>query len=398
MTKTTFDTIVIGCGGIGSAALYWLSRRLGSEVLGLEQFEIGHVKGGSQDHSRIIRLVYDSDEYTKLTPATYQAWAAIEAEFGQSIVQKTGGLTMAVKDGPYQHHINNYITSMSKCGIPFDRWNADEVMKHYPQWQFKEEIDALYQAEMGLVDAIKGNAAHIALARQRGATVLDCCPVTAIQPSGDGVEIVTMQGTFSCRQLVVAAGGWTDKLVKSIGLSFHILSTQEQVTYYSTPNVQEFSIGRFPTFMWEGEIPAYGFPIYGEVATKIGLDCTGPVVDPDQRDFKPSEALEHIAENWLKQYCPGFLGPILYTKTCQYDLPRDRNFILDKLPEYPQISVFVGAGHAYKFASLAGLILSELALDGKTNHDIAAFSVTRPAVSDPDFPISYQHTSDFGAK
>jgi sarcosine oxidase len=396
--RTTFDTIVIGCGGIGSAAVYWLSRRLGNDVLGIEQFEIGHVRGGSQDHSRIIRLVYDSDDYTRLTPYTYQAWATVEDESGQRIVNKTGGLTMSIKDGPYQHHINNYAQSMSNCDIPFERYGAQEVMHRYPQWQFDEDVDCIYQSEMGLVDAIKGNASHITLARKRGATVIDRCPVLAINPIGSGAEVVTARGTFSCRHLVVAAGGWTDKLFKSIGLNFRIISTQEQVTYYATPNIREFSMDRFPTFMWEGEIPAYGFPVYGEVATKIGLDCTGPVVDPDKRDFLPSEALEHIAESWLKRYCPGFLGPILYTKTCQYDLPRDRNFILDILPQYPQISIFVGAGHAYKFASLAGLILTELALDGKTNYDISTFSVTRPAVSDPDYPISFQHTSDWGAK
>ncbi len=395
--KTNYDYIVIGCGGIGSAAAYWLARRAGQEVLGLEQFEIGHTKGGSQDHSRIIRLTYDSDEYTRLTPHSYTAWGTVEDESGQKIVHKTGGLTMATKDGPHQHHIDNYANSMTNCAIPFERLNADEVMKRYPQWTFDEEVDALYQADMGLADAIKGNGSHLALARHRGATIVDRCPVTAIRPVNDVVEVATARGTFSCQRLIIAAGGWTDKLLKSVGLNYRIIVTQEQVTYYATPNVREFSIGRFPTFIWEGEIPAYGFPVYGEVATKLGIDCAGPVVDADKRDYVPSEALEYISESWLKKYCPGFLGPILVTKTCQYDMPRDRNFILDVMPEYPQISVFVGAGHAYKFASLFGKILSELAIDGQTPHDISAFSVARPAVADPNYQTSFQHQSDWGA-
>lgn len=395
--KTSYDTIVLGCGGVGSAALYWLSRRLSREVLGLEQFEIGHSKGGSQDHSRIIRLTYDTDEYTRLTPHSYLAWAAVEDESAVKIVHKTGGLTMAIKDGSHQHHIHNYARSMTNCGIPFERLDAAKVMKRYPQWQFDQDVDALYQADMGLADAAKGNAAHLALARQRGAMIIDHCPATAIRPVRDGVEIETTKGTFSCRRLIITAGGWTDKILKSVGLCYRIIITQEQVTYYATPNLKEFSIGRFPAFIWEGEIAPYGFPVYGEAATKLGIDCAGPVVDPDRRDYMPSEALEHISESWLKKYCPGFLGPILYTKTCQYDMPRDRNFIVDVIPEYPQISVFVGAGHAYKFASLFGKIMSELALDGETAYDISAFSVARPAITDPNYKVSFQHTSDWGA-
>lgn len=46
--KTNYEYIVLGCGGIGSGAAYWLARRAGSEVLGLEQFTLGHDHGGSQ--------------------------------------------------------------------------------------------------------------------------------------------------------------------------------------------------------------------------------------------------------------------------------------------------------------------------------------------------------------
>ncbi|UCD80857.1 MAG: FAD-dependent oxidoreductase [Desulfobacterales bacterium] len=100
--KTEYKYIVLGCGGIGSAATYWLARRAGAEVLGLEQFELGHVHGGSQDHSRIIRLTYHYENYTRLTPHTYTAWAALEAESAVQVVTKTGGIELALKDSPYQ--------------------------------------------------------------------------------------------------------------------------------------------------------------------------------------------------------------------------------------------------------------------------------------------------------
>ncbi|KAK3602044.1 hypothetical protein CHS0354_021138 [Potamilus streckersoni] len=72
-SRKFFDYIVVGCGGIGSAALYWLSKRAQNGVLGIEQFSLGHANGGSQDHSRIIRMAYHDDAYTRLTPDAYKA-------------------------------------------------------------------------------------------------------------------------------------------------------------------------------------------------------------------------------------------------------------------------------------------------------------------------------------
>ncbi len=389
MTRTHYEYIVLGCGGIGCATAFWLSRRAGAEVLGLEQFELGHSRGGSQDFSRIIRLTYHADEYTRLTPHTYMAWAVIEDESALKIVHKTGGLTMALKeDRRHQPLIEDYARSMAGLGIPFDRLNAGEVMHRFPQWRLDEEVDAIYQPDMGLVDAIKGNAAHLAIARYRGATFIENCPATEIRPFEDGVEVETPRGRFTCRRLIVTAGGWTDKLLAKINLTLRIRVTEEQVTYYATPNLKDFAIGRFPVFIWEGDEPVYGFPVYGEAATKVGLDASGPEVDPDRRAFRPDPLRERRAETWLKKYIPGFLGPILYTKTCQYAMPRDRGFVVDRLPGYPQISVFVGAGHGYKFAALFGKILSELAIDGQTHYPIQAFAVDRPAITDPNFPPS----------
>jgi sarcosine oxidase len=88
---------------------------------------------------------------------------------------------------------------------------------------------------------------------------------------------------------------------------------------------------------------------------------------------------------FLKRYIPDSLGPELYTKTCMYDMPPDREFVLGALPDVSQISVFNGAGHGFKFASLAGKILGDLALYGKTQYPIESFRVDRPALTDPAY-------------
>ncbi len=387
--KTDFEYIVLGCGGIGSAAAYWLSQRAGPEVLGLEQFNLGHDRGGSQDHSRIIRLSYHAPQYTALTPITYTAWGEVEAEAGLQLVFKTGGLDLEPIGPGGTPEIDIYAESMRRNGIPFEALSADEVMWRFPQFRLTGNERALFQADSGLVDARRANATHIALARGRGATIRDQAPVRRISPGDGSVQVETDEQTFSARRLVVTAGAWTNHLLRSVGLEYPLTVTQEQVNYFATPNLAEFAPGRFPIWIWHGREAFYGFPVYGEVATKAGQDVGGKVVTADTRSFEPNPLAFQRVYRFLEQYIPGSLGPLLYTKTCLYTMPPDRDFIIGVLPPYPQISVAVGAGHAFKFACLIGRILSDLAIDGKTSYPIDAFRPDRQALTDPAFPKSF---------
>ena len=383
--KTDYEYIVLGCGGIGSATAYWLARRKSKDILGIEQFEHGHHHGGSQDHSRIIRLTYYYPQYIRLAPASYAAWHTLEEESGVQMVFKTGSIQFSPVDHPYRYEIDKYTSAMDETGVPYDRVDADEIAKRFPQFRLKYEVDGIYQADTGLVDASRGNATHVAMARYRGATMLDNCEATRIRPTNTGVTIETKQGNFSCRKLIVTAGAWTDRLLASVNINLSLTVTQEQVTYYATPNLPDFAIGKFPIFISHADESIYGFPIYGEVATKVGIDASGPAVTTDTRTYQPDAEREHRQEAWLKENIPGFLGPKLYTKTCLYTMPKDRHFVIDTLPEHPQIIVCVGAGHAYKFSGILGKILSELAIDGHTDYPIEPFALQRDAITDPNF-------------
>jgi sarcosine oxidase len=388
--RTTYEFIVVGCGGIGSAAAYWLSRQPAGDVLALEQFALGHDRGGSEDHSRIIRLSYHGPEYTALTPHTYEAWSEVEEESGTRLVFKTSGLDLEhVEDEP--RYINQYAGAMRAAGIPHEELSAREVMERFPQFRLDDAVQALYQKDAGLVDAGKANATHVALARARGATILENTPARSVRVAGDGVEVETAEGTFGGRRLIVAAGAWTNKVLRHVGVELPITCTQEQVTYFQPQDLGGFSAERFPVWIWHGgpESTFYGVPIYGAPATKAGQDVGGEVVTVDTRTFEPSKRVLENLQTFLELHLPGSLGPELYTKTCLYDMPPDREFVLGALPNVPQISVFVGAGHGFKFASLAGKILSELALYGKTQYPIEAFRVDRPALTDPTYEPAF---------
>ena len=182
---------------------------------------------------------------------------------------------------------------------------------------------------------------------------------------------------------------WTNEVLRETGVRIPLTITQEQVTYYATPNVWEFSPERFPVFMWHGAENFYGFPVYGEVATKLGQHMGGHEVTAGTRTFDPDPTRIQRYRDFLERYIPGFLGPELYTRTCPYTLPPDQHFVLDTLPEHPQISVVVGAGHAFKFASLIGRILSGLAMDGSSAYPIEPFRLTRPAITDRAFEKTF---------
>ncbi len=390
--KTAFDTIVLGCGGIGSGALYWLSRRLGNDVLGIEQFPLFHHNGGSQDKSRIIRLYYHRAEYARLTPHTYEAWSTVSEESGIPVVTETGGVVAADEDSSTVETVRRYAHSLTDAKINFDWLTADELRYRFPQFTPKGEIVAFYHKRSGIADPSRGNACHIALARGYGAAVVDANPVRRLIPDTDGVTVETEQGVYSCRHLVVAAGAWSNHILAHVGVELPLRVSQEQVTYYATPNLKEFAIGNFPVWQWKTETRGiYGFPVYGEVATKAAVDESGETVTPETRTFEPDPEREAELETFLSQHIPGFLGPKLYSKTCLYTVPPDRDFVLGCLSGHPNISVAIGAGHGYKFASLLGKILSELAIDGETPHDIKLFSPNRTALVDPAYVRDYRY-------
>jgi sarcosine oxidase len=382
--KRDYETIVLGLGGIGSAALYWLARRIGSDVLGLEQFSLGHHLGASQDHSRIIRLAYDNPAYTALTPHTFIHWREVEAESGVQLVHRTGSLVFG-PGGRTEAEIDLYTAAMSLAGLPFERLSPGEAMRRFPQFRLQDGDQALYSANDGFVDPGKANAVHINLACARGAAILEKTAVQRLHPLADGVELETERGTFSARRLVIAASAWTNQVLAGVGRKLPLTVTEEQVTYFSTPHLRQFSPERFPVWIWHGEDCFYGFPAYGEAATKAGQDVGGDVVTTETRKMEPNPRPLERLTRFLEERIPAFVGPVLYTKPCLYTMPPDRNFILDSLPEYPHISLVVGAGHAFKFACLFGRILSDLAINGKTAFPISIFSLTRPAITDPNF-------------
>lgn len=382
--RTNYHAIVLGLGGIGSAAAYWSARRYGADVLGLEQFELGHHNGGSQDHSRIIRLSYHTPGYVTMARAAYRTWSELETDAQESLILKTGGLDL----WPAQAAIPmvDYVHSLTVNAVPFEQLDAAEVMHRWPQFRLAADVTALYQAESGIAPAARCNAAHLRLARAYGATLRDQTPVTGVRTVDNEVEVTTPDTTYRCQTLIIAAGAWSNQHLAHVGLHLPLTVTQEQVTYFTTPHLADFAPDRFPIWIWMDEPCYYGFPVYGEAAVKAAQDVGGAEVTAETRTFTPDPVAQQRLTAFLAQQLPTAVGPVLYTKTCLYTMPPDRDFVIDTLPAHPNVAVAIGAGHAFKFASLIGKTLAALVEGEAPSFDPQPFAINRPILQEENPP------------
>jgi sarcosine oxidase len=377
--RTDWDAIVVGLGAIGSGTAYWLSRRFGDRVLGLEQFELGHSNGAGQDHSRIIRLSYHRPDYVRLAKRAYETWADVEKDSGVRIVTRTGGLDVAPRDSAIP--LSDYMNAMAAENVPYDHLDAAEIMRRWPQWRLGEEHHGLFQADAGIADPNRANAAHQRLARRYGATLLEHCPVTRLRDIGGEVEVHLANGAVHrAGQVVLAADAWTNELLASFDRRLPLTIIQAQVTYFAAPDPAAFAPDRFPVWIWMDDPSFYGFPTYGEPGPKAAEDVGGDEVTPETRTFERNEVGFARLTDFLRRHLPDHVGPELYTKTCLYTLTPDRDFVIDRLPDHRGVLVALGAAHAFKFASVIGRILAELVADGDTPSaaDLGRFAIDRP--------------------
>lgn len=383
------DVVVVGLGALGSATTYWLSRRQGLRVLGLERFEIGHPYGASEDVSRIIRLSYHRPDYVRLARRAYETWAELERESGTQVVFRTGGLDV----GPLAPaagaaiDIGEYARAMEAEGVPFETLDAAGIVRRWPAWCLDDRHVGLFQPDAGIADPSRGNAAHRRLAAAHGAELRALAPVARIEDAGGELAVILEDGErIPAGHVIVAADAWTNDLLTPLGVPLPITVTQEQVSWF-TPlgDPALFSPERFPVWIWMDEPSFYGFPAHGHPGPKVGQDVGGREVTPATRTFERDEAAHGRVTAFLGEHLPGMAVTPFLTRTCLYTLTPDRDFVVDAVPGHPNVHVVLGSAHAYKFASVLGRILAEVAVDGATPSagELEGFRIDRPILRDP---------------
>ncbi|MFC5140511.1 FAD-dependent oxidoreductase [Actinomycetospora rhizophila] len=353
--------VVVGCGGLGAAAAYWLARAVGGRALVLERDTLG---GDGQDPARVLRYAQHRDADAALAREAYATWRDVERVSGQTLVTETGGLI--IEDAGPRRSLGERAAVADRHDVDFELLDARAVARRWPQFRLAGTEEALYQRRTGVVDAARADATHVALARGHGAEIREHSPVRALRPTAGHVEVVLDDEVIRAERVVVAAGAGTNEVLDGLVDPLPLTVRREQVTSFATPNLLDFSPARFPVFTWHGTDTVHGFPVDGEVVTKLGHEAA---TDARRR------------HEFLSAHVPGFLGPERHTRTRLATVPADQHHVVDTLPGEPRVSVGVGARDAFTFASLIGRILAELATTGASRRPIGSFALDRPALA-----------------
>lgn len=377
MHDQTADVIVVGGGVMGSAAAYHLARD-GVRVLLIEQFGIVHTQGSSHGPSRIIRLAYDTEDYVQLARAAYAFWHELEAESGQPLLRKIGGLDLGVPDALALDEIRQ---TYEAAGVPFEALDRDEIVRRFPQFQLPEGTIGYYQPDYGLLAADQCVAALATQARAYGAQIHEHETVHAVSPLESGVRVQTDKGVYTAGRAILSAGSWMRPLVGQLGIDLPLTVTKELIVYFQPPDPAPYMPGRFPLFIHrfpKTTTLGSGFPIFGHEGFKMIFDRTGPVVDPEDPNRDPAPGQLERLLRYAGSVLPSLGNKVIETVTCRYTLTPDEHFIIDRHPAHPQIVIASPcSGHGFKFGSVIGRILADLALHGQTTYPIERFQIDR---------------------
>ncbi|MCH7897449.1 MAG: N-methyl-L-tryptophan oxidase [candidate division NC10 bacterium] len=371
----TYDVIVIGVGGMGSATVYHLARR-GKKVLGLEQFDIPHDRGSSHGINRIIRLAYAEDpNYVPLLRRAYELWREIEYVANERLLFITGGIDAGTRDS---RTVTGSLRSCEIHNISHEQMDAPSLRRRFPGYQLPEDMVAVYQPDAGFVLSEGAIVAYVMAAQALGAGVQGRERVLEWKADGPGVWVRTDRDTYRASKLVVTAGPWTADIVPALA---PLLVPERQVLMWTQPlHPEYFRLEVFPVFNMETpEGRFYGFPIHGVPGFKLGrYHHLYQRADPHRMDRECHPEDEQVLRDAIRRYFPDANGPTMALKTCLFTNTRDEHFVIDHHPEFPQVCIAAGfSGHGFKFCSVIGEIMADLALESYTRWDIGLFRLNR---------------------
>lgn len=343
-----YDVIIVGGGVMGAATAYYLSK-VKKNILLLEQYEIKNNYNSSQDHSRVFRYEYGTDEfYSQLAVEALKLWKEVEKEGNTQLYFKCGCLLLGKSNDSYA--MKSYKT-MSKLGLPIELLDERSLQTRFPQ--FNSDAGVL-DPNGGVLEANTATSTFITLAQNNGVKVKENTKVIDII---DG-WIILEDEKLEADRIVVTAGVWNTKLLKN---KIKVTPSRQELIYFQPKNPELFQKDTFPTF---GHLESgfYGIPIHKINAVKVANHFPGETVDPDTVSRKATDEFIEKCRDFLGTYIPELAdGKVIESKVCLYDMTDNEDFILDKLSE----NIIIGAGfsgHGFKFAPFIGKYLASLVL------------------------------------
>lgn len=375
-----FDAIVVGIGGMGSAALYHLAKR-GLKALGIEQFEIPHDMGSSHGVTRIIRLAYYEDlSYVPLLRRSYQLWDELERAFGEQLFYQTGSIDM----GPEGSEVfSGSLRSCVENGFEHEVLDSKALRARFPGYRMPRGTMAVYQPNGGLLAPERCISAHAELAAGHGAVIHTGERVMGWDLLPDErVEVRTDADVYRAEKLIICGGAWAYKLAPDLAGK---AVPERQVLLWLAPKRPEwFGLERFP--VWNGQVEEgrfYGLPEFNPSGETPGMKLgryhhRDETCDPDAVDRQVYAEDEALLRAFAERYFPDGAGATQSMVVCMFTNTADEHWVLDTLPGAPQVAVAAGfSGHGFKMASVIGEVMADLVQRGETRHDISLHRLSR---------------------
>ncbi|HEX5407214.1 MAG TPA: N-methyl-L-tryptophan oxidase [Pseudonocardiaceae bacterium] len=375
----SYDVIVIGLGGMGSAAAYRLAER-GQRVLGIDRYPPVHDQGSSHGGSRITRQAYFEDPaYVPLLLRAEELWREVEARSGRTVVHYTGGLMIG---RPGSRTVAGSLASARQWGLDHELLDADAVHARFPTFTLADDEIALYEGKAGFVVPEASVAAHLRLAAEAGAELHYSELVTTWEAVAGGVRVRTAEGVYTAERLVLCPGAWAPELLADLGIPFAI---ERQVQYWFTPGgpVGPFLQDRHPIYVWDPEDGRqfYGFPATDDdpaAGVKVAFFRGGRICTPSTIDRTVDPAEIDAMVSYTTGRLPELAGTCCRAVTCMYTNTPDEHFVIARHPAHERVVVACGfSGHGFKFVPVVGEIVADLSVDGQTRHPIELFDPTR---------------------
>jgi sarcosine oxidase len=375
--RTSYDVIVLGLGAMGSAAAYHLASR-GARVLGIEQFTSPHDRGSSHGGSRIIRQAYfESPSYIPLVLRSYDLWRKLEADSGAKLLHATGGLTLGAPEGQL---VSRTMAAAREHPIPFEMLDAAEVQRRFPPVSPLPGDAAVLEPYAGYLLPEECIRTHLKLAAAAGAQLQFEEEVLEWNAAGGSVGVRTAKETCEAGHLVLTAGPWTSDILRD---SLPLRVTRQVMAWIAPRGgTAPFAPERFPVFLMEHAdgFPAYGFPAIDgpEGGMKVSVHGSADLCTPATIDRAiHAEDIERLRRK-LSSRIAALDSQVLRAQTCLYTMTPDENFVVGASPHAPSCTIACGfSGHGFKFSSVIGEILADLATKGVTSHPIGIFDPAR---------------------
>jgi len=380
-----FDVIVVGLGAAGAATTYQLAQK-GSRILGVDRFDPPHTMGSTHGDTRITRLaIGEGAQYSPLAIRSHQIWRDIERQTDADLLTQCGALYIAPEaDDSALHGRTGFLTRTQEAAeqyrIPLEALNAAAVRRRFPVFNMQSHERALFEPSAGFVRPEACVRAQLELAAQHGAEIHRNEQFLRYEIDGTGlVTVYTSRGHYTARHLVLSMGPWIDTAVPTTLAPLFTIVRQTLVWFDVPRGIETFDPSRCPVHIWAlgDNHDIYGFPSVDGAAggVKIASEQYAETTTADtvRRDISELETRE-LYERFVAPSFPSVSSRVVRTATCLYTVTPTFDFIIDTLPDQPQVMVVSPcSGHGFKHSAAIGESVASLVRDEVPRVSLDAF-------------------------